>query len=73
MSEISIEEAEKIAIEFVKKKRAQATKIKVNEVTPLDGGMIVSGTYKDPKITALAFDWEVKIGKNKKVSRYKIQ
>ena len=73
LSGISIEEAEKIATEFVEKKRTDAKEITVNEVTDLDKGMRVSGTYTVPDLgPAGVFDWEVKIDKTKKVYGYKI-
>jgi len=70
MSSISIEEAEKIATEFVQKKRGNK-KITVNEVTRIDANKVrVSGTYTEEELGA--FEWEVKIGADKTVYEYKI-
>jgi len=70
MSSISIEEAEKIAIEFVQKKRGNK-QITVNTVTRIDGNKVrVSGTYTEPELGV--FDWEVKIGADKTVYEYNV-
>ena len=70
MSSTSIEEAEKIATEFVQKKRGNK-KITVNEVARIDANKVrVSGTYEEPELGVLA--WEVRIGADKAVYEYKI-
>jgi hypothetical protein len=73
MSSISIEEAEKIATDFVEKKRGNKA-ITVNKVTRIDANKIrVSGTYTEPQLGAVGvFDWEVKIGADKTVYEYNI-
>jgi hypothetical protein len=69
MSSISTDEAEKIATEFVKKKRGDK-EITVTEVTRIDGKVRVNGTYTDSELGV--FEWEVKIGADKTVYEYKI-
>jgi hypothetical protein len=70
MSSISIEEAEKIATDFVQKKRGNK-KIVVNKVAQIDGNHVrVSGTYTEPNLGV--FEWEIKIGADKTVYEYNI-
>jgi hypothetical protein len=73
MNSISIEEAEKIATDFVRKKRGDIP-ITVNKVVRIDANKTrVSGTYTNPELGALGvFDWEVKIGADKTVYEYNI-
>jgi hypothetical protein len=74
MSEISVDEAEKIATEFLLKKRSSAKNITIDEVTQIDAKKTrVNGTFQDPTHEPMSnFEWEVKIGANKTVYEYKI-
>jgi len=69
LSEISIEEAEKIAIEFVMKKRSPKN-VWVTEVIRLSWGLQVNGLYTHTK--GGNFRWKVNVDNNKKVREYAI-
>lgn len=66
---VSIEEAEKIATEFVEKKRSPRD-VKVIEVTRFNWGLQVNGQYTHPKGGVRL--WKVNVGNSKKVREYKI-
>jgi hypothetical protein len=75
MSSISVDEVEKIAIEFLQKKRNGAKDITIEEVVQLDmtGKYRVSGTFQDPRYLDVGVSkFEVKIGSDKSVYEYKI-
>jgi hypothetical protein len=68
---ISVDEAEKIATDFVQKKRSSATQIEVKQVTRLTLNKVrVSGTYKVPDTLGVP-EWEVVIRGDKTVIEYK--
>lgn len=78
LGQIPVEEAEKIACEYIKKKRENAEKIMVQKVTQLgEGKTRINGTYTDRELAKTAsalsvFEWEVKINGKKEVYEYSI-
>jgi hypothetical protein len=70
---VSIDEAEKVATEFLMRKIKDVTEINVHEATMSGNDVKVSGTLQDPRYKEVGIsNWEITVDKEKVVTHYKI-